>query len=49
MSSWCGPIYHQELLKEYKPGRNVRSSTQLRLITSVTSTQYGQRSFTTCI
>ena len=34
-----GPIYLQELLKEYKPVR------QLRLITSITSTQYGQRSF----
>ena len=40
-----GPIYLQELLKEYKPARNLRSSMQLRLITSITSTQYGQRSF----
>ena len=40
-----GPIYLQELLKEYKPVRNLRSSAQLRLITSITSTQYGQRSF----
>ena len=40
-----GPIYLQELLKEYKPARNLRSSTQLRLITSIISTQYGQRSF----
>ena len=40
-----GPIYLQELLKEYKPARNLRSSTQLGLITSITSTQYGQRSF----
>ena len=40
-----GPIYLQELLKEYKPARNLRSSTQLRLTTSMTSTQYGQRSF----
>ena len=37
-----GPIYLQELLKEYKPVRNLRSSAQL---TSITSTQYGQRSF----
>ena len=40
-----GPIYLQELLKEYKPIRNLRSSVQLQLITSITSTQYGQRSF----
>ena len=40
-----GPICLQELLKEYKPVRNLRSSVQLRLITSITSTQYGQRSF----
>ena len=40
-----GPIYLQELLKECKPFRNLRSSAQLRLITSITSTQYGQRSF----
>ena len=40
-----GPTYLQELLKEYKPVRNLRSSGQLRLITSITSTQYGQRSF----
>ena len=40
-----GPIYLQELLKEYKPVGNLRSSAQLRLITSITSTQYGQRSF----
>ena len=40
-----GSIYLQELLKEYKPVRNLRSSAQLRLITSTTSTQYGQRSF----
>ena len=40
-----GPIYLQELLKEYKPARNLHSSTQLRLITAITSTQYGQRSF----
>ena len=40
-----GPIYLQELLKEYKPVRNLRSSAQLCLITSITSTQYGQRFF----
>ena len=40
-----GPIYLQELLKKYKPVCNLRSSAQLRLITSITSTQYGQRSF----
>ena len=40
-----GPIYLQELLKEYKHVRNLRSSVQLRLITSITSTQYGYRSF----
>ena len=44
MCYWLGPIYLQELLKEYEPARNLRSSTQLRLTTSITSTQYGQRS-----
>ena len=40
-----GPIYLQELLKKYKPVRNLRSSAQHRRITSISSTQYGQRSF----
>ena len=40
-----GPIYLQELLKEYKPARNHHSSTPLCLTTSITSFQYGQRSF----
>ena len=40
-----GPIYLQEFLKEYKPVRNLHSSAQLRLISSITSTQYGQPSF----
>ena len=40
-----GPIYVQELLKKYKPARNLRSSAQLRLQSSISSTQYGRRSF----
>ena len=39
------PIYLQELIKTYKPTRNLRSSTRSRLTCSSTSTQYGRRSF----
>ena len=40
-----GPIYLREILNEYKPVRNLRSSTQLRFKTSISSAQYGRRSF----
>ena len=40
-----GPIYLQELLKEYKPARNLHSSAQRRLNSSISSTQCGRRSF----
>ena len=39
------PIYLCELIKQYTPSRNLRSSSQLRLTMSSASTQYGQRSF----
>ena len=40
------PIYLQELIEEYKPSRNLRSSSQLNLVsTSVSTLSYGNRSF----
>ena len=39
------PIYLQDLIKQYTPSRNLRSSSLSRLVCSSTSTQYGQRSF----
>ena len=41
------PLYLQELIHEYKPTRNLRSTSQFLLVTPSVSTQsYGQRSFT---
>ena len=39
------PIYLQELIHHYVPSRNLRSSSQSRLTSTVPSTQYGHRSF----
>ena len=40
------PIYLQELIQEYKPSCNLRSSSQLNLVsTSVSTLSYGNRSF----
>ena len=40
------PIYLQELIHEYKPPRQLRSSSQLNLVsTSVATLSYGNRSF----
>ena len=39
------PIYLQELIHQYIPSRNLRSSSQSRLTCIIPSTQYGHRSF----
>ena len=40
------PIYLQELIQEYKPCRNLRSSSQFNLVSTCVSTlSYGHRSF----
>ena len=40
------PLYLQELIQEYKPTRNLRSSSKLSLISATVSTlTYGHRSF----
>ena len=40
------PLYLQELIQEYKPTRNLRSSSKLNLISATVSTlTYGHRSF----
>ena len=40
------PLYLQELIQEYKPTRNLRSSSKLNLISATVSTRtYGHRSF----
>ena len=39
------PIYLQELIHQYKPSRNLRSSSQSHLKSTVPSKQYGHRSF----
>ena len=39
------PIHLQELIHQYKPSRNPRSSSQSRLTSTVPSTKYGRRSF----
>ena len=39
------PGYLQELIKQYMPSRNLRSSSQSRLLSSSVSTRYGHRSF----
>ena len=39
------PIYLQELVKQYTPTRNLRSSSQVLLTPPLVSTQYGRRAF----
>ena len=40
------PDYLTELIQEYKPSRNLRSSSKMNLVTtSVSTASYGQRSF----
>ena len=41
------PDYLAELVQEYKPSRNIRSSSKINLVTtsSVSTASYGQRSF----
>ena len=42
----AAPIYLQELIQEYKPCRNLRSSSQFNLVSTCVSTlSYGHRSF----
>ena len=40
------PLYLQELIQEYKPTRNLRSSSKLNLVSATVSTlTYGHRPF----
>ena len=42
----AAPIYLQELIQEYKPCRNLRSSSQFNFVSTCVSTlSYGHRSF----